>query len=230
MKQLHIRLAFFRLTFFALTLLFTLFISLSTFAQKKSDAKKEKEERKKWKEKKSKVQPLDYRDMLKEMDELKAENEALKRQNATMSSGFEEKQALKTSLEKQITDLQTNKEGSGQNTVKTEPNEVDASFKTKGIVFRIQVGAYRKIDLSKFKDNNRNFAVTQDGDVLKYELGSFANPREAYSFKKYMMKIGVPSPWVVAYKDGQRMNEDIRTILKSVGVTDADLETDLFKE
>ncbi len=211
-----------------LTFLFVFTLIFNVLAQSKADAKKEKEEKKKWKEKKSKVEPLQYRDMLKEIDELKAENEALKRQNASMQAGFDEKESLKASLQKQITELQNG--GKATEGIKTETNEVDASYKTKGIVFRIQVGAYRKIDLSKFKDNNRNFAVTQDGDVMKYELGSFANAREAYSFKKYMMKIGVPSPWVVAYKDGQRMTDDIRTILKSVGVTDADLETDLFKE
>jgi hypothetical protein len=205
---------------------FTLFFNVS--AQSKSDAKKEKEERKKWKEKKSKVEPLQYRDMLKEIDELKAENDALKRQNASMQSGFDEKEALKASLQKQIDELK--KGGTSGTPVKTEPNEVDASFKSKGIIFRVQVGAYRKIDLSKFKDNNRNFGILQDGDILKYELGSFNNAKEAYAFKKYMMKIGVPSPWVVAYKDGQRMTGDIREILKSVGITDADLETELFKE
>jgi hypothetical protein len=211
-----------------LTFLFVFALIFNVLAQSKTDAKKEKEEKKKWKEKKGKVEPLQYRDMLKEMDELKAENEALKRQNASMQAGFDEKESLKASLQKQISELQNG--GKATEGVKTEANEVDASYKTKGVVFRIQVGAYRKIDLSKFKDNNRNFAVAQEGDVMKYELGSFANAREAYSFKKYMMKIGVPSPWVVAYKDGQRMTEDIRTILKSVGITDADLETDLFKE
>lgn len=211
---------------YALLLSFTFGLVVNVFAQK-ADAKKEKEERKKWKEKKSKVEPLQYRDMLKEIDELKAENEALKRQNASMQASFDEKEALKLSLQKQISEL---KKGDTNTAVKTEPNEVDASFKSKGVIFRVQVGAYRKIDLSRFKDNNRNFGILQDGDVLKYELGYFSNPREAYAFKKYLMKIGVPSPWVVAYKDGQRMTEDIRTILKSVGITDADLETDLFKE
>ncbi len=217
-----------KLTRCTLTFLLAFALIFNVLAQSKNDAKKEKEERKKWKEKKSKVEPLQYRDMLKEMDELKAENEALKRQNASMQSGFEEKEALKTSLEKQIAELKSG--GGSTPAIKTESNEVDASYKVKGIIFRVQVGAYRKIDLSKFKDNNRNFAISQDGDMLKYELGSFSNPREAYSFKKYMMKIGVPSPWVVAYKDGQKMTEDIRAILKSVGVTEADLETDLFKE
>jgi hypothetical protein len=211
---------------YALLLSFIFCLVVSVFAQK-ADAKKEKEERKKWKEKKSKVEPLQYRDMLKEIDELKAENEALKRQNASMQAGFDDKEALKASLQKQINEL---KKGGTNTAVKTEPNEVDASFKSKGVIFRVQVGAYRKIDLSRFKDNNRNFGILQDGDILKYELGSFNNPKEAYAFKKYLMKIGVPSPWVVAYKDGQRMTEDIRTILKSVGITDADLETDLFKE
>ncbi len=211
---------------YSLLLLFFLCSVFNVLAQK-VDAKKEKEERKKWKEKKSKVEPLQYRDMLREIDELKAENEALKRQNASMQAGLDDKEALKANLQKQIAEL---KKGGGNTTVKTEPNEIDASFKSKGVIFRVQVGAYRKIDLSRFKDNNRNFGVLQDGDILKYELGSFNNPKEAYAFKKYLMKIGVPSPWVVAYKDGQRMTEDIRTILKSVGITDADLETDLFKE
>ncbi len=211
---------------YSLLFLFFLCLVFNVLAQK-VDAKKEKEERKKWKEKKSKVEPLQYRDMLREIDELKAENEALKRQNASMQAGLDDKEALKASLQKQIAEL---KKGGGNTAVKTEPNEIDASFKSKGVIFRVQVGAYRKIDLSRFKDNNRNFGVLQDGDILKYELGSFNNPKEAYAFKKYLMKIGVPSPWVVAYKDGQRMTEDIRTILKSVGITDADLETDLFKE
>lgn len=211
-------------------LLFAFALISNTLAQSKNDAKKEKEDRKKWKEKKSKLEPLQYREMLKEIDELKAENEALKRQNASMQTSADEKGALKNSLQKQIEELKKQGDKGNGETVKTEPNEVDASYKSKGIVFRIQVGAYRKIDLSRFKDNNRNFGILQDGDIMKYELGSFTNPKEAYAFKKYLMKIGVPSPWIVAYKDGQRMTGDIREILKSVGITEADLETDLFKE
>ena len=193
----------------------------------KQQLKKEKEDRKKWKEKMSKVEPLQYRDMLKEIDELSGENEALKRQNANMQRDRNDKDLLLMELKAKRDSLLSAKP------VAKERNEIDMSYQngySKGIIFRVQVGAYRNIDLSKFKDNNKNFTVTQEGDVFKYTLGYFRNPKEAYLFKRYLAKIGVPSPWVVAYKDGYRMSENIREILKSVGVPEAELNTGIYDQ
>ncbi len=92
---------------------------------------------------------------------------------------------------------------------------------SKGVVFKVQVGAFKNKDLSKYFDNNPNFggeAADKDkADPQRITIGLFRDYWEADTFKKYLREMGVKDAWIVPYKDGQRI--EIKDVMESV-VTD----------
>ena len=83
----------------------------------------------------------------------------------------------------------------------------------KGVIYKVQIGAFKKMDLSKYFDNHANFSgEIEEGGIIKYTLGQFTVYWEADQFKKYLRKMGVKGAWVVAYKNGHRV--DIRDALE----------------
>jgi hypothetical protein len=85
---------------------------------------------------------------------------------------------------------------------------------SKGIVFKVQIGAFRNKDLSKYFENNPNFGGEKSEDGQRYTIGIFRDYWEADTFKKYMREMGVKDAWIVPYKDGQRV--DIKDVLEGV--------------
>ena len=89
---------------------------------------------------------------------------------------------------------------------------------TKGVVFKVQVGAFKNKDLSKYFDNNPNFggeAADKDkGDPSRITIGIFRDYWEADKFKKYLREMGVKDAWIVPYKDGQRV--EIKEVMEGV--------------
>ena len=76
----------------------------------------------------------------------------------------------------------------------------------KGVVFKVQIGAFERKDLSKFLENSDSFfgEVGEDG-LMRYTLGIFRDYPEADNFKKYMREMGVSDAWIVSYNDGVRV-------------------------
>lgn len=89
---------------------------------------------------------------------------------------------------------------------------------SKGVVFKVQVGAFKNKDLSKYFDNNPNFggeAADKDkNEPQKITIGIFRDYWEADTFKKYMREMGVKDAWIVPYKDGNRV--EIKDVLEGV--------------
>lgn len=91
-------------------------------------------------------------------------------------------------------------------------NSMDFS---KGVVFKVQVGAFKNKDLSKYFENNPNFGgEVKEGEPQKITIGIFRDYWEADTFKKYMRDMGVKDAWIVPYKDGQRV--EIKDVLEGV--------------
>jgi len=86
---------------------------------------------------------------------------------------------------------------------------------SKGVVFKVQIGAFKNKDLSKYFDNNPNFGgeAAEKGDQ-KLTIGVFRDYWEADTFKKYMRDMGVKDAWIVPYRDGQRV--EIKDVLEGV--------------
>lgn len=96
-----------------------------------------------------------------------------------------------------------------------EPAPDNRTRVTRGVVFRVQIGAFRQKDLSKYFDNHPNFAgeITEDG-TQQITLGEFRDYWQADQFKKYLREMGVKDAWIVPYKDGQRVA--IKDVLEGV--------------
>lgn len=89
-----------------------------------------------------------------------------------------------------------------------------------GVVFKVQVGAFRNKDMSKYFDNNPNFGGEvgrEPSDPQRINIGIFRSYWEADTFKKYMREMGVKDAWIVPYRDGVRV--EIKDVLDLV-VTD----------
>jgi len=94
------------------------------------------------------------------------------------------------------------------------PSPMDFS---KGVVFKVQVGAFKNKNLEKYFDNNPNFggeAGKEPSDPQKITIGIFRDYWEADTFKKYMREMGVKDAWIVPYRDGQRV--EIKDVLDGV--------------
>ena len=95
-------------------------------------------------------------------------------------------------------------------------NSMDFS---KGIVFKVQVGAFTNKDLSKYFDNNPNLGGEAGGkdEPQRITIGIFRDYWEADTFKKYMRDMGVKDAWIVPYKDGVRV--EIKDVMDEVNAS-----------
>lgn len=76
---------------------------------------------------------------------------------------------------------------------------------TTGVWFKVQIGAYNNLDLTQYA-GHQNFGLEKDQDgTMKYTLGAFRSYADATSFKKLMRNMGVRGAWIVAYKNGDRV-------------------------
>lgn len=192
----------FGLLFFAFLLAF----SWTTQAQNLSKADK-----KRWKSKKKKMDLPTFKRTMEDYDELKSTVGSYKRQTRSMSKTISENVEETEKLNQEIAKLKeelanSSKSSGGGSSDATAP--VDS---TEGIVFKVQVGAFRNVDLMKFV-NHRRFHAEEDADgTKKYTLGTFRDYWEADLFKKYLREMGVADAWIVSYKDNQRV--DITNVL-----------------
>ncbi len=147
---------------------------------------------------------------------LKSDNEALKAsvsdKNAKIDDLNSQLQKLRSDLaaaRKQASDLQS------QLTAKPQMESSGGGKMVDGVVFKVQIGAFRNKDLSKYFENHENFGgeATDDG-TQKITLGQFRDYWEADTFKKYLREMGVKDAWIVPYKDGTRV--DIKDVLEGV--------------
>ncbi|EAY24204.1 hypothetical protein [Microscilla marina] len=100
-------------------------------------------------------------------------------------------------LEKQLAECLKRKSGGNTNTL----------IAATGIVFRVQIGAFQKQQQDVYRQNNvRGYKLEERGGLLKHTLGFFNHYLPAKTLRDYLLKLGVQKAWVVAFKDGQRIN------------------------
>lgn len=169
------------------------------------------DDKKEWAKKLKEMDPLALKALYQERDQLKADAELAKTQ-------LQEKDTKIADLEKQLSEVKAN-----SIKMPAEANEKDISASgydrqnanAKGVVFKIQIGAFKNKDLTKYFENNKNFSGDVDADgTKKYTLGYFSDYWEADRFKKYLREMGVKDAWIVPYKDGKRLN--IKDVLEGV--------------
>lgn len=182
-----------------------------------ADAQMDKKEKKEWKKRIKKLEPEQYKQLLDENKSLKGQVTSLKTELGNIDDRLAEKDEQILTYQTQIGDLRTelsrlqSKQPADNVATKNTGGGIDES---KGIVFKVQLGAYgKKEDLSKY-DSSPNFGAESADGLQKYTIGVFRDYWEADNFKKHLRTMGVKDAWVVSYKDGVRV--PIKDVLEGV--------------
>lgn len=210
--------------FFCLVLLFA---GSQTFAQLSKAEKKE------WKKK-----AKEFKGNPEALKQLTDEKAAADAQVATMTNQVKQLQTSNSDKDARIAELedQLSQARNEVSSVRAEMAQLKASPQSapinpmdfsKGVVFKVQIGAFKNKDLSKYFENNPNFggeAAGAEKAEQKLTIGVFRDYWEADTFKKYMRDMGVKDAWIVPYRDGQRV--EIKNVLEGVVGDKAAAKTD----
>lgn len=199
-----------------LTLLFCLVL---LFAGTQTFAQLSKQEKKEWKKKAKEFakNPANLKQLTEDKQTADGQVSTLSNQVKQLQSSVSDKDARIAELEDQLSqsrgELTTARAEIAQ--LKQAPAVINPMDFSKGVVFKVQIGAFKNKDLSKYFDNNPNFGgeAAEKGDQ-KLTIGVFRDYWEADTFKKYMREMGVKDAWIVPYRDGQRV--EIKDVLEGV--------------
>ena len=75
----------------------------------------------------------------------------------------------------------------------------------KGYEFKVQIGAFKKLKLDD-PNAGEGFSLMKENGMSKYFVGSFNNFKEADDFRKEVRLLGIKDAFVVAFKDGVKMD------------------------
>lgn len=200
-----------------LVLTLSLLIGFSVSAQLSKDEKKEWKT--KWKAYKKDLEG--FKDLVEENGTLKGQLSTTKRQLATLQSQMGDNDAKIADLQDQVTRAQAQvaaakeAELAAKNALGSKPAVIDHSpMSMDGVVFKVQIGAFEKGDMSKFFNNNPMFTGQDEDGMQKVTIGFFRDYWEADTFKKYVREMGVKDAWIVPFKDGKRV--PIKEVLEGV--------------
>ena len=184
-----------------------------------------KQEKKEWKTKyKAYKKDLEgFKILVEENGTLKGELSNAKNQLADVKSKLSNKNAQISDLQDENSRMQSQVAASNaaaqeaRNALSNKPAAVTPApspMSVDGVVFKVQVGAFEKKDLSSFFDNNPMFGGETEEGMQKITLGFFRDYWEADTFKKHLREMGVKDAWIVPYKDGTRVL--IKDVLEGV--------------
>ena len=192
--------------------------------------KLERKERRKWKKKMRKMEPAEFKQLYEDYQQLRGEVASKDRELSTLRKEVMSKDAEISKAEAKVEELTAQMEAK-EAELETATNDDSQDISqfgddyTKGIVYKVQVGAFTKNTYSE-KVDGAFWEEDADG-TKKYTIGYFRDYQDATRFKNYMRAIGVSDAWIVAYEDNQR--KDIKNILDAddaMEMEEGDMESD----
>ncbi|OFY62337.1 MAG: hypothetical protein A3H98_14540 [Bacteroidetes bacterium RIFCSPLOWO2_02_FULL_36_8] len=219
--------------FFLIFVLFIIF-SFNAFAQKgKSKAKGNKAEEEKpltkkelkaltkeWKKKKNRQKPLDYKKMIDDYETkiseltegqktIKAKSDQLQKKEVELTLANEDLKKQVDELTGVVASLQNKPPDTTQNSVQVsqpkEPPPVKKGIEN-GIIFKVQIGAFKSFDIRDYLWNNDALSSTNDADLTKYTLGQFRDFETSKAFETDIRRMGLKDAFTVAFRDGKKIN------------------------
>lgn len=187
--------------------------SINSFAQLS------KAEQKEWKKKAKEYSknPEQMKQLVEDNQSLQGQVTSLKTENTALQSRLSDKDAKVSELQDDMAKLRSELSDARAELreAKTQPAASSSGGPMiDGVVFKVQIGAFRNKDLSKYFENNENFGGESEDGMQKITLGQFRDYWEADTFKKYLREMGVKDAWIVPYKDGVRV--PIKDVLEGV--------------
>jgi hypothetical protein len=208
--------------------------------RQKTEWQQQKAEIKVWKKRKAAIQPLQLKDLIEENHRLKTQNQELIKETKSTKEVLEELMELKTQMEargkgpgspdegKQETGSQADErldlaQGMiGPDGFSKDDWTVDKNgkFYIKGLVFKVQIGAYKRRDLSKISEGTNPqevFEQEQSKGINMYTLRHFRDYQKANQFKKELRAMGLKDAWIVPFRDGKRvpLKDVLQEIIKN---------------
>src|ERR671912_1012807 len=196
------------IVFFCLVLLT---VSTQSFAQL---SKKEKKEWKK-KAKEYAKNPSNLKQLTEDKQTADNTVTSLNQKVAQLQSSATEKDSKIAELEDQLSQARAQLSTANAELTALKENPSNSMDFSKGVVFKVQIGAFKNKNLAKYFENNPNFGgEVKEGEPQKVTIGIFRDYWEADTFKKYMREMGVKDAWIVPYRDGARV--EIKDVLEGV--------------
>lgn len=181
-----------------------------------------KEEKKEWKNKAKeyKSNPALLKQLVEEKQSLEAQVNKLKSEVNSLQAEVSNKDSRISELQDNTTLLRSDLAAAN---AKLRENEATGKIgiggdMVDGVVFKVQIGAFRNKDLSKYFEQHENFGGETAGGEQRITLGQFRDYWEADVFKKYLREMGVKDAWIVPYKDNQRV--PLKDVLEGVITSD----------
>lgn len=196
-----------------------LFLCLAlTFSGMQVFAQLSKKEKKEWKKKAKEYakNPANLKQLTEEKQVADVSVTTLKGDVSKLQSSISDKDAKIAELEDQISRMRSELTSAKAELAQLKENPpVNSMDFSKGVVFKVQIGAFKNKDLSKYFENNPNFSgEVKEGEPQKVTIGIFRDYWEADTFKKYLREMGVKDAWIVPFKDAVRV--DIKDVLEGV--------------
>jgi hypothetical protein len=168
-----------------------------------SYAQMSNKEKKEWKKRKTNMSVQEFKSMFEENSALRGQTNSLKGQISNMQSRISDKDARIAELTDESRRYQQMASTAPQEPVTRNVRNTDYD---RGVVFRVQIGAFKQKDLSNYFQNNDNFyGETDENGIQKITVGIFRDYWEADTFKKHLREMGVKDAWIVPFKDGTRV-------------------------
>jgi vacuolar-type H+-ATPase subunit I/STV1 len=179
-----------------------------------------KQEKKEWKKKAKQYAkaPANLKQFTEDKQNADNQVAALNKRLADLQRSMGDKDARIAELEDQLSQMRSQLSSARAEIAQLKANpsaNISPMDFSRGVVFKVQVGAFKNKDLSKYFDNNPNFGgEVRENEPQRVTIGIFRDYWEADEFKKYMREMGVKDAWIVPYRDGQRV--EIKDVLENV--------------
>ncbi len=177
-------------------------------------AQMSKSEQKEWKKRIKALEPEQFKIIVEENKSLKSQTASLKNELAGVDDKLADKDEQISSYQDQVSKLRDQLAAAASKPApKPVAQNISSLDESTGVIFKVQIGAFSKKDLSKYK-KAKNFAQESENGVNKFTIGAFRDYWEADTLKKYLREMGVKDAFIVSYKDGKRV--DIKEVLEGV--------------
>ncbi|HEX9650020.1 MAG TPA: Ezrin/radixin/moesin family protein [Cyclobacteriaceae bacterium] len=190
------------------------------FSFNATHAQLSKQEKKAWakKAKEYKKNPESLKNIEEENQSLKSQVSSLNTQLNNLNSQTADKDAKISELQDQLNRSRADL-ASAQESVRKMRAEMEAKPPAgnwdQGLVFKVQIGAFKNKDLSAFFEGNPNITgFTAEDGSQRINFGNFRDYWTADTLKKHLREMGIKDAWVVPFEDGQRV--DLKKVLEGI--------------
>ncbi len=196
------------------TLLLGVFVATVALAQTTESRPLTKKEKKEWKKRKKKMSIDDFKTLYDENTAQKAQIASIQGEIQNLEEQVSSKDDKVIDLQKQVTRMQAAYQAAQREieNLKDQPKQpvynpelINGEDFSVGVVFKVQVGAFRKMDLDKYAKSSKEFSQEGMEDLRKYVIGNFRNYEDANVLKRYLREMGVQDAWIVPYRDSKRV-------------------------